>query len=168
MPKPKKPKSDEADKAVRYIFDAMNNAFAEVKKTFTKTLSDPDTVGWMKLLELLEEAANDKEITASTEASAFIELSLKLIRGSSLGSSSDDVIQPLAPQFISANARVMSDKSHLLQRAMEAWIAEEWAISKAKNKSKRNFAKLYVPKLLNKFGKTVKERTISEIWLRKH
>ena len=166
MTKTRKPKSDEAEKAARYFFDAMNNALAEVQKTFTKALSEPDTVGWMKLLELLEEAAKDEKIMASPQATAFVKLSLELIRNSSIGSTADDVIQPLGDKFISKNFSEQSKKRFEKLREIERWVAAEWIKDKGGCNSKAEFARLYVKRVFNEYGIHIKERNVIERWLK--
>ena len=166
MPKTRKPKSDEADKAVRYCFDAMNNAFAEVQKTFNKALSEPDTAGWMKLLELLEEAAKDEKIMASPQADAFVKLSLELIRNSSIGSTADDVIQPLAPKFRSENSSNASQKRFEKHRDAQRWVVSEWDKDKSEYKSKAEFVRIYTKRVLNEYGITIRERNMIDRWLK--
>lgn len=155
---------------MRNHVDELNKALEDIKTMITKAISEPDTVGWLRLIVLLKEAAKDKEISASMEASAFIELSLKLIRNSSLGSTADDVIQPLASKFISANASAIASKRFDPHKSAEAWIVNEWNENKDSAKYKRNksaFARDYVARVEKEFGITVRERTITSIWLNK-
>ncbi|SHM20172.1 hypothetical protein SAMN05216428_1179 [Nitrosospira sp. Nsp11] len=151
----------------RNPIDEVDKAFADIQTIFTKALSEPNAVGWLRLIELLKEAAKDKKIIASPEASAFVELSLNLIRESSLGSSADDVIQPLAAEFISKNSSEMSNKRFEKHREIETWVISEWIKHKAEySNNKSAFARDYAKRILHEHDLRVQERTIRERWLK--
>ena len=172
MPKPKKPKSP--DEVLRESIDIFNKQVAEAMRIAAEAInqykSSPELAGWLKLMKLLKEASQDKEVMASPQAIALVELLRELVGNLDINSTADDAFLPLAPKFVSSNARDMANKRFDPYKSAEAWIVNEWNENKNKAKYKRNkseFARDYVSRIEKEFGIPVRERTISGKWLNK-
>lgn len=168
MPKTRKPKSP--DEVLRKSLDVFNKQLAEAMRQVREAVNvtSPELAGWLRLMKLLREASQDKEVMGSPQAIALVELLLDLVGELDVNSKADDAFQPLATKFISANASAIASKRFDPYKSAEAWIVNEWNENKAKYKhNKSEFARDYVPRIEKEFGITVRERTITGKWLNK-
>lgn len=124
-----------------------------------------EKLAWMSLTCKLIEAQRDKNISASSSASKFVREMQKAAheaeRKAIKGLPDDGMFRHIS----SAQARSNAYSSHSADWPIIDWIRKEWVASGGK-KSKRAFAKEYIPKIFKEFGEHRNERTISESWLK--
>lgn len=149
------------------ILSEVSAQFSEIYSVFAQRISEPDVVGWIELLRVLEEATKNEKIMASPEASAFLKLMLQLAGESSIGSSADNVIEPLKAEFISKNSSEISKKRFEKTREAQQWVISEWVKHKAEYQgNKTAFARDYAKRIFHERDLIIQERTIRERWLK--
>ena len=173
MPKPKKPKPEvwrnPFEEVSKQMAETMRKAIEEVNRKFSNVHFNPspELAGWMKLMKLLKEASQDKEVMGSPQAIALIEKLLELVGKLDVNSTADDAFKPLAPQFISSNARAIASKRFNPERKIREWVVSEWMGKKTEFKdNKSRFARRYAQILLEERKLLVTERNIRERWLK--
>ena len=124
-----------------------------------------EKTGWLQIVKLLDEASKDPSICAATEASKFVEYMRMVASDAFRARSLVEVQGFIDKEIVSNHAREIANKGHSSDWPIIAWIREEWALNGGKD-SKRAFAKKYAPRILERFGVSRKERTISESWLK--
>jgi hypothetical protein len=156
MNKPNKRKArDEA-----WLDQYMEELWEEIR-------GDPNACGWLKLDEILETASEDESISASAGASSFLDLMRALIAIDAWSSTSaEEVIQPYLDVIKSSNSRDMVAKRFGSVRKAREWVISEWNKDRAAYDSKADFARIHARRVANEFGVPIKERTITERWLK--
>ena len=137
----------------------------------------PRLRGWVRLHELLLDAARDPAVMASDGASEFVALAIELIRADSDApgsgalhkSSAADVIAPLRAHFAKHEAKQHADLRNAKFRKAEQWVVREWGARRPKAyDSKSQFAVAYVDLVAEKFGVKITARNIVDRWLKGH
>jgi len=124
-----------------------------------------EKLAWMSLASKLIEAQRDKSILASSSASAFVREMQKAAYDAERKAIKGLPVNEIFDHVRSAQSRSNAYSRHSVDWPIIEWIREEWVASGGK-KSKRTFAKEYVPKIFKEFGVHRNERTISESWLK--
>ncbi|MBN9125697.1 MAG: hypothetical protein BGO99_13840 [Nitrosospira sp. 56-18] len=149
---------------IRQLQAEQRAKFDELRR---KIEACPDSDGWIRLCEILEDSTDDERVKSSKGASEFLELMLELSQDAIFAPSVDVAIAPLKAALRSDHGKDMAQKRHEKDLEIKKWIREEWVIHKTKYRNnKTTFANAYVKRILEKFGVKRSSRTIREDWLK--
>lgn len=172
MPKPKKPKTEAwrnpFEEASKQMAEMMQKALERINTPiFGELIPSPELAGWLKLMSLLTEASQDKEVMGSPQAIALVEMLLELVGELDVNSTADDAFKPLAPKFVSSNAKDMISNRFEKERGFKEWIISEWIEHQNEfGGNKSRFARKYINILMEKHGRVFTVRTVTEKWLK--
>lgn len=127
-----------------------------------------DGRGWHRLLELLQAARDDHAVRESAPASGFVAIFIELV-SQALPKTNDpmEVLAPLVPVLDSASQAKRGRRRHSHLADARQWVLTEWEThAKGYDFNKTDFAATYARLCLDRFGVTVRERTIREDWLK--
>jgi hypothetical protein len=148
----------------RWSKAANERAWNHLRKLGTTPGTTPELTlrGWERLREIVNAAVGDHLVQRSPDALMLAALL-------------NDILHDCSPhdwmdEFDSRTRKAINhfrlDKQHDAQRRAKEWVREHFQSKRDEYASKTQFAKDYVPLVLDQFGVKVSDRVIAETWLR--
>lgn len=95
----------------KQLLDAATQKFQEYfAKEWERILQNPNADGWIRLIEILEKARNDKRVLTSAGATDFLGMAIELASDSLTASTADQAIEPLNDVLpLAIHGKIMRD-----------------------------------------------------------
>lgn len=123
---------------------------------------DGNTQGWARLRELVNAAVGDYVVQRSPDATMLAALLNDVLHECTHNSWLDEFDRKTRNAINAFRAA----KQHEAQRVAQAWAREHFQNKRGEYVGKTEFAKDYVPLVLEQFGVSVSERNLRERWLK--
>lgn len=129
--------------------------------------TDADTrrKAWVRIEAALAELGATPEVLAAPGAWFFVSMLEEICENIGLNLSKDsfpDAMEKLSAGF----GRFTAQQQHAERDRAKRWTQQQWRLDRGGFDTKREFAEVFVKRVLNEFNVTVSEKVLRDDWLK--